>query len=89
MNIFERVEEIKKADKYIDFVLTEEKPKTKVYEVRTKDGFRLGIIKWYPAWRHYCFFPEPDTLHSDRCLLRIGIFIEKLNDEHKKDKGVE
>ncbi|MFA5790738.1 MAG: hypothetical protein WC976_06730 [Caldisericia bacterium] len=74
-------------DKWLNFILKEEKPKTKVYSVISKcDGSKLGEIKWYPQWRHYCFFPaiKVETVHSDRCLLSIFEFISKLNMEHKK-----
>ena len=76
-------------DKWLDFVLIENKPKTKVYSVISKcSDDELGIIKWYPSWRHYCFFPTIDieTVHSDRCLLAISEFITRLNEEHKKQR---
>lgn len=56
--------------------------KTKTIVVLSKcSGCILGIIKWYPQWRYYCFFPATDivTFHSDRCLLEISQFITKLN----------
>jgi len=71
---------------YLKFVEKKSKPKTKVYSVESKcDSCELGEIKWYPAWRHYCFFPtiEFQTVHSDRCLQEISEFITKLNKEHK------
>ena len=72
---------------WLDFEIIEHKPKTNVHAVIAK-GSRdvLGTIKWYPAWRHYCFFPtmNTETVHSDRCLLAISQFITKLNEEHKK-----
>lgn len=74
-------------DKWLNFILKEEKPKTKVYSVISKcDSSELGEIKWYPQWRHYCFFPtlKVQTVHSYRCLLSISEFVIKLNTEHKK-----
>ena len=73
-------------NRLVDFVLKETKPKTKVYSVISKcSDFELGIIKWYPSWRHYCFFPTmgEETVHSDRCLAFISEFITKLNKEHE------
>ena len=73
--------------KYLEFVEMESKPKTKVYSVESKCGdCTLGEIKWYPSWRHYCFFPttEFQTVHSDRCLQEISEFVTKLNEEHKE-----
>ena len=75
-------------DKWLKFVLKEEKPKTKVYSVISKcDGTELGEIKWYPQWRHYCFFPTSETVHSDRCLLSISSFISELNKNHRIERG--
>ena len=74
------------ADKYIYFEMIEQKPKTQVWAVqtRTNPSERIGLVKWYGPWRHYCFFPEPDTIYSDRCMLRIGQFIEELNQKHRE-----
>ena len=70
------------------FEVVESKPKTKVYEVsNTQVGCVIGEIRWYGPWRHYCFFPETETTFSDRCLLKIGRFIEALNKEHQKMKA--
>lgn len=69
---------------YIIMVEVEKKPKTSVYEVRTKnDGFVLGIIKWYGPWRQYCFFPSEETLWSRGCLQEIIDFIEKIMSDRK------
>lgn len=73
-------------DKWLIFALQERKPKTLVYAIISKCSMTiLGHVKWFPAWRHYCFFPVTvvETVHSDRCLLAISQFITKLNDEHK------
>ncbi len=74
---------------WLEFIEIEQKPKTKVYSVHSKcSDCSLGIIKWNPNWRHYCFFStiEFETVHSDRCLLEISEFIKKLNKEHKEKK---
>jgi hypothetical protein len=79
--------ETEKEDEWLQFVVKELKPKTLVYSVISKcSGIELGEIKWYPAWRHYCFFPtiKIDTVHSDRCLISIGELIEDLNERHKE-----
>jgi len=78
-------EQIHEADKFIEFI--EEKTsriqKTKVVSVMNiLNNSIIGHIKWYGAWRHYCFFPEEDKIFSDRCMCRIGIEIERLNREH-------
>ena len=65
--------------KYINFRLIEQKPKTGVYEcLNNKSGFQLGIIKWYPSWRQYCFFPSSNTVFNKGCLEDINDFITKI-----------
>ena len=32
----------------------------------------LGVIKWFGAWRQYCFFPEENTLYNNECLKDNG-----------------
>lgn len=79
--------ELIKEDKWLSFELSEKKAKTNVYDVVSKcSECILGEIKWYPAWRHYCFFPNNliKTVHSDRCLINIGEFVLELNKQHKK-----
>jgi hypothetical protein len=79
-----------KEDEWLYFELMEEKPKTKVFEVVSKcSNTRLGVIKWYPSWRHYCFFPTivEETVYSDRCLLSISQFIAELNTKHKEGQN--
>lgn len=65
--------------KYLEFLLLEKKPKTKVVGVYSKkNGNRLGIIKWYGPWRQYAFFPEKDTLFNVDCLADIQSHIKGL-----------
>lgn len=28
-----------------------------VFITSKRSGTKLGLIKWYPSWRQYCFFP--------------------------------
>jgi len=66
------------TNKYIEFNLVCQKPKTQVYVVRNiKSQSIIGYIKWLCAWRQYCFFPEPDTVYSVGCLQDIIEFINK------------
>jgi len=65
--------------KYLEFQFLERKPKTKVIGVYSKrSGDRLGIIKWYGAWRQYAFFPSGNTLYNVECLNDIIIYIRGL-----------
>ena len=67
--------------RFISFKLLEKKPKTSVYAViNVKLGNILGIIKWYPSWRQYCFFPESDTVFNKDCLSDIENFVQELMD---------
>lgn len=61
---------------YIHFVEVERKPKTSVFELRnSRSGDRLGVVKWYPAWRQYCYFPDRTQILSAGCLADIQDFI--------------
>ena len=46
------------------------------------DG-EIGRIKWYGAWRQYCFFPNEDTVWSRGCIREVHIFINNLTEERK------
>lgn len=43
----------------------------------------LGQIKWYGAWRKYCFFPNKETIWDNKCLEQIIDFLNTIN--KKKD----
>ena len=65
--------------KYLKFELLERKPKTLVIDVISKlRSNRLGIIKWYGAWRQYAFFPENNTLFNIECMNDIIFYIKEL-----------
>ena len=79
-------EKIWAESEWIQFILIEEKPRTKVFMVWSKSSdCELGRIKWYPSWRHYCYFQRRDIeiVLSDRCSIDIGNFTLKLNENHK------
>lgn len=71
--------------KYIKFELFEKKKKTRVYSVKQHDTlFILGFIKWFAAWRKYCFYPEDGIIFDTSCLQAIIDFIKKLMDERRE-----
>jgi hypothetical protein len=73
----------KEADKWIRFEKLD--IRENFWIVKTiKTDEALGFIKYYPAWRHYCFFPMENTVFSDRCMIAIARFIQKLEKERKK-----
>lgn len=50
--------------------------KTRRYHVRNaSSGDVIGVIKWYGAWRQYCFFPSAVTVWSSGCLRDVHNFI--------------
>jgi len=70
---------------YINFELTEEKPKTKVWSCRNNNsGTELGIVKWHSAWRRYCYFPTVQAVYSQGCLDDMSAFIGAAMEEREK-----
>jgi len=70
--------------KYMEFFLIPTDKKTETWQISSKSsGYVLGHIKWYGAWRQYCFFPSPETVFNNSCLEDIRIFIDKLMEERK------
>lgn len=60
-----------KTGPYVHFkpLATDKAKLTKIWNVQTVQGERIiGIVKWWPAWRRYCFFPLPDMLFDANCL---------------------
>jgi len=58
--------------------------KTREYFIVNKSqGVRLAVIKWYGAWRQYCFFPSPDaeTVWNAGCLTDVQDFLKRLKEE--------
>ena len=52
---------IVKEDEFLTFEIVGKKPKTLIYAVISKSSnCVLGMVRWHPAWRHYCYFPNRD-----------------------------
>jgi hypothetical protein len=70
---------------YLSFDFTEKQPKKtsswNCRNKRTKDV--LGVVKWYSAWRQYCFFPTCPAVYNNSCLSDISDFLTQLNKERK------
>jgi len=65
--------------KYLEFLKVAMLPRTNVYSVISKrSGFNLGQIKWYGAWRQYCFFPCGETIWNKDCLADIQKFLKEI-----------
>jgi hypothetical protein len=62
--------------------------KTNIWQVYTSDGTQtLGFIKWFGAWRKYCYFPFADTVYEQDCLRRISEFIEAETSLYRQAAG--
>lgn len=77
-----------KEYKYLSFVELKPKPKTKVFEVRSKSSNGLlGFVQWYAQWRKYCFLTASGTVWGTvfdvDCLGDIQDFIDGLMAERK------
>lgn len=73
--------------KWINIVQTEQKPKTKVWTVVTKEhSLSIGQIQWFGKWRKYAFFPLAETVFEPDCLRDIAAFIQAEMDKRKKTK---
>lgn len=70
--------------KYIYFLLVTKKTKTSVYKcLNIKSNAELGIVKWNPGWRQYCYFPSCPAVYSKGCLEDINNFIDQIEDLRK------
>lgn len=66
-----------KRYRFIHFVEIERKAKTSVFSCRNnRSGEELGQVRWYPAWRRYCYFPTVQAIYSAGCLADIQHFME-------------
>jgi hypothetical protein len=73
---------------YIHFTCIGDTKKTTRWSINNNctDAF-LGEIKWYSAWRTYCFFTASDTVFNVDCLEDIQNFINQLQTNRKKNSG--
>lgn len=54
--------------------------KTDIYNIISKrSNSSLGIVKYHPAWRCYCFSPSESTLFNATCLFNMVNFLNKIN----------
>lgn len=62
---------------YLQFALCERAAnrKTDSWEVSAR-GAILGYVRWWAAWRKYCFFPAEGTLYEQDCLREVAEFVE-------------
>jgi hypothetical protein len=59
--------------------------KTRGWGVLAKSsGALLGIVRWYGAWRAYCFWPSSETIFNEGCLDDIAAFCKTQTLEQRK-----
>ncbi len=71
--------------KYLEFDWIGHTGKTDIWNVLSKSsGYILGQIKWYGAWRQYCFWPSPKTIFNPQCMEDINQVIKQLMEDRRK-----
>ena len=71
---------------YIEFSPLVATGKTSKWLCRNRndgDSGALGEVKWYGAWRQYCYFPTVQAVYSSGCLNDIMDFLKQLNTKNK------
>ena len=62
-----------------EFLSPQRGRKTPTAEVRKRNSsIHLGTIKWWGAWRQFCFFPVKDTVFNVGCMRDIIAATENL-----------
>ena len=59
---------------------------TKAIVKTVSTGEEIGVVKWFPAWRRYCFFPDSDTLYDSQCMKDISAYVDELMKLRKKER---
>lgn len=57
-----------------------------VYEGVNHRGADLGQVRWFGRWRKYSFFPAPDMVFEETCLLEIAHFCSVATNFHKQKR---
>lgn len=70
--------------RYMEFDKIGDTGKTEIWNIISKSsGFILGQIKWYGAWRQYCFWPSSQCVFNTGCMDDIQKMIKKLMDQRR------
>lgn len=76
-------EHLRTEYKYIKFVKIISTGKTVRFScINIHHGEELGEIKWYGAWRQYCYFANVSAVYSKGCLDDISDFLNQLKTHH-------
>ena len=49
-----------------------------------KSNDEIGLIKWYGAWRKFCFFPNSETVWDEKCLDELNKFLIEYNEDWRR-----
>lgn len=63
--------------------IPDKKRKTNIWHIESKYGGFLGMVKWFPRWRKYAFFPETNCVFEEICMKDISDFIIERTKEYK------
>lgn len=73
------------STQYLRFAPIRFTGKTFVWDVSpTSGGTHLGEIRWFSAWRKYCFFPTGGMVFDASCLRDITNFIDVATEQRKR-----
>lgn len=61
--------------------------KTQIWIVKTLDGERIGVVRWFGRWRQYSLFPDEGTVWERECLRTIADFCERSTLEQRRAGG--
>lgn len=60
--------------------------KTPIFYIHERGGGDLGEIRWYAAWRAFCFFSYADCVFDSGCLTKILEWVESVNAQWKRKR---
>lgn len=79
---------LKTEYKYIKFMCIGDTGKTTRWGIlNRRSGSALGEIKWYSAWREYCFFTFSGCVFNDSCMRDILDFIKQLSTARNAERS--
>lgn len=73
--------------RFIEFIESKPKPKTKVWKCMNRSQKdQLGIVEWYGPWRRYAYTPTICAVYTEECLDDIKDFLAEADNQHKQKK---
>jgi len=74
--------------KYMDFDKIGDTGKTEIWNIISRSSESiLGQIRWYGAWRQYCFWPSPHCVFNIGCMNDIKKKINELMSQRRITTG--